>query len=293
MTKTAWLFPGQGSQAIGMEGNLLEHPLGKNRLTQAETILNWSVLEICQGEEDKLNQTLYTQPCLYVIESILAELLLKQENPPALVAGHSLGEYVALFTAGVFDFATGLNLVKKRAQLMDSAAGGKMVALMQFNRQELEAKIATTPDVVIANDNSLQQVVISGTPSAVDEVVSQVKAKRAVTLKVSGAFHSPLMQEAATEFAQILAEVDFNDAKIPVIANVNPTPATAATEIKTRLIQQMTGSVRWREISEYLVQTGITEVVEIGPGKVLTGLMKRTAPDLNFKNIANIDEISI
>lgn len=292
MTKTAWLFPGQGSQTIGMEGNLLEHPLAKNRFNEAEVILNWSVLEICQGEEEKLNQTLYTQPCLYVIESILAELLLKQENPPALVAGHSLGEYVALFTAGVFDFATGLNLVKKRAQLMDSAAGGKMVAMMQFNREELEAKVATTPDVVIANDNSPQQVVISGTPSAVDEVVSQVKAKRAVPLKVSGAFHSPLMQEAATEFAQILAEIDFNDAKIPVIANVNPTPATAAPEIKTRLIQQMTGSVRWREISEYLVQAGITEVVEIGPGKVLTGLIKRISPDLGLKNIAKIDDIN-
>ncbi|TVQ46607.1 MAG: [acyl-carrier-protein] S-malonyltransferase [Gloeocapsa sp. DLM2.Bin57] len=293
MTKTAWIFPGQGSQAVGMEANLLEHPLAQERFNQAETILNWSVLELCQGDEEKLAQTLYTQPCLYVIESILAELLLKQENAPALVAGHSLGEYVALFTAGVFDFPTGLNLVKKRAQLMDSAAGGKMVAMMQFNREELEAKVAATADVVIANDNSPQQVVISGTPTAVDELVKQVKAKRAVPLKVSGAFHSPLMQEAATEFAQVLAEVEFNDAKIPVIANVNPTPAIKAEEIKTRLIQQMTGSVRWREISEYLSQQGITEVVEIGPGKVLTGLIKRTCPDLGLKNIAKIDEFSV
>lgn len=293
MNKTAWIFPGQGSQAIGMETNLREHPLAQERFNQAEAILNWSVLELCQGDEEKLAQTLYTQPCLYVIESILAELLLKEENPPALVAGHSLGEYVALFTAGVFDFPTGLNLVKKRAQLMDSSAGGKMVAMMQFNREELEAKVAATADVVIANDNSPQQVVISGTPTAVDEVVKQVKAKRAVPLKVSGAFHSPLMQEAATEFAQVLAEVEFNDAKIPVIANVDPTPATAAAEIKTRLIQQMTGSVRWREISEYLSQQGITEVVEIGPGKVLTGLIKRTCPDLELKNIAKIDEFSV
>jgi len=292
MNKTAWVFPGQGSQVVGMEANLLDHPLGKQRFTEAEAILNWSVLELCQGDEEKLAQTLYTQPCLYVVESILAELLLKEQKPPELVAGHSLGEYVALYTAGVFNFATGLNLVKRRAQLMAEASGGKMVAMMQFDREELEAKVAVTPDVVIANDNSPQQVVISGTPTAVDEVVATVKAKRAVLLKVSGAFHSPLMQSAATEFAQVLAGVDFNDAQIPVLANVNPTPATEAETIKTRLVQQMTGSVRWREISEYLPQAGIEEVVEIGPGKVLTGLIKRISPELKLKNIALYDELN-
>jgi len=292
MTKTAWVFPGQGSQVLGMEGNLLDHPLGKQRFTEAEDILNWSVLELCQGDEEKLAQTLYTQPCLYVVESILAELLLKEQKPPELVAGHSLGEYVALYTAGVFDFATGLNLVTRRAQLMAEASGGKMVAMMQFDREELEAKVALTPDVVIANDNSPQQVVISGTPTAVDEVVATVKAKRAVPLKVSGAFHSPLMQSAASEFAQVLGGVNFNDAQIPVLANVDPTPATQAEEIKTRLVQQMTGSVRWREISEYLPQAGIEEVVEIGPGKVLTGLIKRISPELKLKNIALYDELN-
>jgi [acyl-carrier-protein] S-malonyltransferase len=289
MTKIAWVFPGQGSQAVGMEANLLDHPLAKTRFEQAEEILNWSVIHICQGDEEKLSQTLYTQPCLYVIESILAELLLQNHQPPSLVAGHSLGEYVALYTAGVFDFATGLNLVKTRSSLMDRASGGKMVAMMQFDRTELETAVAATPDVVIANDNSPQQVVISGTPEAVDKITSQVKAKRAIPLKVSGAFHSPLMETAATEFAQILAGVDFNDAKIPVIANVDPTPATDAEEIKTRLIKQMTGSVRWCEISQYLAQAGVTEVVEIGPGKVLTGLIKRTCPELGLRNVSHID----
>jgi len=288
MTKTAWVFPGQGSQSLGMEKNLLDYPLAKSRFAQAEAILNWSVLDLCQGDEEKLSQTLYTQPCLYVVESILAELLLQEYNPPELLAGHSLGEYVALYTAGVFDFATGLNLVKVRAQLMNEAAGGKMVAMMQFNRDELEEKIAATPDVVIANDNSPQQVVISGTPTAVDIIVAQVKAKRALPLKVSGAFHSPLMAKAGTEFAQILADVNFNDAQIPVISNVDPTPATQAKEIKSRLVKQMTGSVRWREISQYLAQAGIPEVIEIGPGKVLTGLIKRTCPELGLKNVEQL-----
>lgn len=292
MSKTAWVFPGQGSQKVGMEADLLDHPLAKSRFVQAEEILNWSVIEVCQGDEERLSQTLYTQPCLYVVESILAELLLKEGNHPALLAGHSLGEYVALYTAGVFDFETGLNLVKIRAQLMNNAAGGKMAAMMQFNREELEAKIATIPDVVIANDNSAQQVVISGSPEGVDTVINQVKARRKVDLKVSGAFHSPLMESAAAEFAKILADVTFNDAQIPVLANVDPTPATKASEIKTRLIKQMTGSVRWREISEYLAKAGITEVVEIGPGKVLAGLLKRTCADLEVKNVSQIAEFA-
>ncbi|ELR96964.1 ACP S-malonyltransferase [Gloeocapsa sp. PCC 73106] len=292
MTKTAWVFPGQGSQTVGMEENLLDHPLARMRFAQAEEILNWSVLELCQGDEERLSQTQYTQPCLYVVETVLAELLLKQDNPPVLVAGHSLGEYVALYTAGVFDFETGLKLVKSRAELMSTAAGGKMVAMMQFNREELETQIAAIPDVVIANDNSPQQVVISGTPTGVDALIAQVKARRKVDLKVSGAFHSPLMQSAAAEFAEILADVTFNDARIPVLANIDPTPAIKAAEIKSRLVQQMTGAVRWREIGDYLAQSGITKVVEIGPGKVLTGLLKRTSANLEVKNVSRIDEFS-
>ena len=198
---TAWVFPGQGSQAVGMGGDLGTTPVGKDRFEEAKNILGWSVLDKCQGDETELAKTLYTQPCLYVVESILIDLLKDKGQQPDLVAGHSLGEYSALYAAEVFDFATGLKLVKRRAELMSEAAGGKMVALMKFDRSQLEEAIAGTPDVVLANDNSEQQVVISGTPEAVDQLCSQVKTKRAIPLKVSGAFHSPMMAAAAPGYA--------------------------------------------------------------------------------------------
>jgi [acyl-carrier-protein] S-malonyltransferase len=292
MTKTAWVFPGQGSQALGMGSDLLELPLAKEKFAQAEEILGWSVIEICNNDAEKLSHTLYTQPCLYVVESILADILLKKEQPD-LVAGHSLGEYIALYVAGVFNWTAGLHLVKRRAELMESAAGGMMAALMNFDREKLEKAIAETPDVTLANDNSPAQVVISGTPAAVETVMSQVKAKRAVPLKVSGAFHSPLMAAASAEFNDVLAAVEFNTAKVPVLSNVEPTPSTEADVLKQRLIQQMTGGVRWREISLALPENGIGRVVEIGPGNVLTGLIKRTCSGLILENIRSTAELPV
>ncbi|MGB7060422.1 MAG: acyltransferase domain-containing protein, partial [Geitlerinemataceae cyanobacterium] len=188
MTKTAWVFPGQGSQAIGMGVDLVELPEAKAKFAIAEEILGWSVLEVCQSEEEKLARTLYTQPCLYVVESLLADLLHDRGQQPELVAGHSLGEYVALYVAGAFDFETGLRLVKRRSQLMDCVAGGQMAALMKFDRHQLETQIQNTDGVVLANDNSAEQVVISGTPAAVEAILNSVKAKRAVKLNVGGAF---------------------------------------------------------------------------------------------------------
>jgi [acyl-carrier-protein] S-malonyltransferase len=285
MTKTAWVFPGQGSQTTGMGAGLADIPTGIAKYQQAEQILGWSVPDICQNEE-KLSRTLYTQPCLYVVESILADIMRERGEQPHLVAGHSLGEYVALYAAGALDFETGLRLVKRRAELMDSAAGGQMAALMGFDRQKLEELIAQTPDVVLANDNSDAQAVISGTPEAVETVLSNIKVKRAVKLNVSGAFHSHLMAPAAAEFQQILSAVTFADASVPVLSNVEPVPATEAAILKERLMRQMTGSVRWREIMLQLPVQGIDRVVEIGPGKVLTGLIKRTCPDLSLENVS-------
>lgn len=291
MTKTAWVFPGQGSQAIGMGVDLLELPEAKTKFEQAEQILGWSVPAVCQSEEEKLSRTLYTQPCLYVVESILVDLMQARGQQADLVAGHSLGEYVALYAAKAFDFESGLRLVKRRAELMDSASDGMMAAVIGFNREQLEQQIAQAEDVVLANDNNAGQVVISGTPAGVEAVLSQIKAKRIVRLNVSGAFHSPLMAEAAAEFQQVLETVNFVDAQIPVLSNVEPTPAIAATELKERLVRQMTGSVRWREISLHLPEEGIQRVVEIGPGKVLTGLIKRTAPNLALENVSTIADL--
>ncbi|MDJ0509959.1 MAG: ACP S-malonyltransferase [Crocosphaera sp.] len=288
--KTAWVFPGQGSQAVGMGVDLTTTPMGKDRFEEAQTLLGWSVLDQCQGDEAELSKTLYTQPCLYVVESILIDLLKDKGQMPGLVAGHSLGEYSALYAAGVFDFATGLTLVKRRAELMSEAAGGKMVALMKFDRSQLETAIATIPDVVLANDNSEQQVVISGTPEAVAQLCSQVKSKRAIELKVSGAFHSPMMATAAQQFQVLLEETHFNEAKMAVLSNVDPTPSTSATTLKDRLIKQMTGSVRWQEIMLALPEEKITHVLEVGPGKVLAGLIKRACPAVEVSNVRSLED---
>lgn len=291
MTKTAWVFPGQGSQAVGMGADLINLPLAQSRFQQAEAILGWSVPTICQDEGDKVSNTLYTQPCLYTIESILVDVLRSRPCTPDLVAGHSLGEYVALYAAGVFDFESGLRLVKRRAELMNSASEGGMAALLGFDRHALEHAVHSIPDVVLANDNNDSQVVISGTHEAIDAVIAQVKTKRAVKLNVSGAFHSPLMASAATEFQSTLGAIAFHDAQVPVLSNVDPTPVTDAALLKDRLTRQMTGSVRWRELSLRLPEEGIERVVEIGPGKVLTGLIKRTCPALTLENVSTLADL--
>ncbi|UZQ54754.1 ACP S-malonyltransferase [Trichothermofontia sichuanensis B231] len=289
--KTAWVFPGQGSQTVGMGGDLQTEPLAQKRFQQAEAILGWSVLDRCQGDETELARTLYTQPCLYVIECILVDLLRDRGHQPDLVAGHSLGEYVALYSAGVFDFATGLRLIQKRAALMDSSANGAMAALIGADRDQLEQVLANTADVVLANDNSAAQVVISGTPTAVETVLGQVKAKRAVRLNVSGAFHSPLIADAAAEFAQVLEPIAFQPAQVPVLSNVEPQATTDAAVLKQRLAAQMTGQVRWREICLQLPELGIEQAWEVGPGNVLTGLLKRTCKGLGLVNIGQLADL--
>ena len=289
--KTAWVFPGQGSQAIGMGADLFQLPEASAKFEQAEQILGWSIADICQDLEDKVSRTLYTQPCLYTIECVLADLTRARDYHPDFVAGHSLGEYVALYTAGVFDFETGLRLVKQRAELMDQASDGMMAVLLGFNQEQLQEQLQQTPDVVLANDNNAGQVVISGTPAAVETVLSQVKAKRAMKLNVSGAFHSPLMAPAAVAFQTALDAVTFNTAEVAVLSNVDPVPSLDAAVLKARLSQQMTGSVRWREISLRLLEEDISRVVEIGPGKVLTGLIKRTCPSLGLENISSVAEL--
>ncbi|MGI0490621.1 ACP S-malonyltransferase [Alkalinema pantanalense CENA528] len=292
MTKTAWVFPGQGSQAVGMGMDLLDIPAAKARFEAASEILGWSVIDRIQGDEAELSKTLYTQPCLYIVETILADRLKLAGEKPDLVAGHSLGEYSALYAADVFSFETGLQLIQTRSQLMDSASDGQMAALLGFNREQLETAIGKTEGVVLANDNNDGQVVISGTPTAVDAVIASVKCKRAVKLNVSGAFHSPLMADAAAQFNQALDEIAFQDTTVPVLSNTDPTPSTDGTVLKARLSKQMTGSVRWREISLQLPQEGITRVVEVGPGKVLVGIIKRTCGDLTFATVGTAEDLA-
>lgn len=269
--------------------DLLEHPTAQARFAQAEEILGWSVIKKCNADEEALANTVFTQPCLYVISSILADLMPQSDAVnPSLLAGHSLGEYVALYVAKVFSFEAGLRLVKRRAELMSQASKGTMVALVGFNRDELTALVNQTDDVVLANDNHEGQVVLSGTVESIDLVLSATKVKRQVPLSVSGAFHSPFMATAATEFQELLDSISFETATIPILSNVEPVAATDSATLKDRLIRQMTGPVRWREISLAFNEMGMEKVIEVGPGKVLTGLVKRTCKDMTLINVNDL-----
>jgi [acyl-carrier-protein] S-malonyltransferase len=200
---------------------------------------------------------------------------------------------VALHVAGVFDFATGLALMQTRSTLMAAAGGGAMTAVMGFDRGELEALVAASEGVVIANDNSSAQVVLSGAPEAVAAVSSQLTCKRAIPLAVSGAFHSPFMAAAAEAFAAELETVPFADAAIPVLSNTDPTPETSGAALKARLIHQMTTGVRWRETMDQFIGLGITTAVEIGPGAVLSGLIKRSCGGITTAQIGSAADLGL
>lgn len=293
----AWVFPGQGSQKLGMAEGVLELPGAPERFAQASELLGRDLLAICAGsaagELSDLNDTRNTQPALFVVESLLVDALKSQGRQADLVAGHSLGELVALYAAGVFDVTTGLRLMKTRSALMAGAGGGAMTAVMGFDRGELEALVAATDGVVIANDNSSAQVVLSGTPEAVAAVSGQLTCKRAIPLAVSGAFHSPFMAEAAARFAAELEAVPFADATIPVLSNTDPSPETSGAALKARLRNQMTTGVRWRETMDALSAAGIETAVEIGPGNVLSGLIKRSCAGITTAQIATAADLGL
>ncbi|MEM6445588.1 MAG: ACP S-malonyltransferase [Cyanobacteria bacterium P01_D01_bin.123] len=280
---TAWVFPGQGSQAAGMGADLIELPGAGARLEQAESILGWSVLQLTEAE---LELTQYTQPALFVVEALLTDQLLSQRQPDCL-AGHSLGEYSALYCAGVFDFETGLQLVRKRSQLMAEVTGGAMAAVMGFDREKLEKLCAETDGAEIANDNSLDQVVVTGLADSVKAVTDALQARRTMPLAVSGAFHSSFMREAADRFATQLETVTFNPPKCPVYSNATATASSDPGVLKQNLFAQMVSPVRWRETLTGMAADGVTDMWEVGPGKVLTGLAKRTVKDVRRVTISD------
>lgn len=293
----AWVFPGQGSQKVGMAAAVLELPGASERFAAASELLGRDLLAICRGDAEgelsDLNDTRNTQPAMFVVESLLVDALRAQGRSADLVAGHSLGELVALYAAGVFDVSTGLRLMKTRSELMAGAGGGAMTAVMGFDRGELEQLVAATEGVVIANDNSSAQVVLSGTPEAVAAVSGQLTCKRAIPLAVSGAFHSPFMAQAAEAFATELEAIPFADATIPVLSNTDPSPETSGAALKARLRHQMTTGVRWRETMERLSSEAIATAVEIGPGAVLSGLIKRSCEGVSTAQIAGAADLGL
>ena len=295
----AWLFPGQGSQKVGMADAVIDLPDAADRFALASELTGRDLLAICRGsardgdQPADINDTRNTQPALFVVESLLADNLIQQGREAALVAGHSLGELVALYAAGVFDLETGLKLMKTRSELMAAAGGGAMTAVIGFDRSQLETLVEDTDGISIANDNSDAQVVLSGTPAAVQTVSQSLTCKRAIPLAVSGAFHSPFMADAAEQFSQVLDQVCFRDAKVPVLSNSDPRASRDGDVLKQRLKHQMTTGVRWRETMSNLTVDGIDTLVEIGPGNVLSGLAKRAMKGVAISQIASTGDLGL
>ena len=293
----AWVFPGQGSQKGGMADAVINLKGAKERFAFASEVLGRDLLKICSKDNedgkgiDDLNDTRNTQPAMFVIESLLVDALKSKGREVSLFAGHSLGEIVALYAADVIGMETSLQLLKRRSELMAASQDGAMTAVLGFERVELESLVNNTEGIVIANDNSSSQVVLSGTSEAVALVSKQLTCKRIIPLQVSGAFHSPLMEEASNSFAEDLTQIKFNDAIVPVISNSEPTPTQNGSILKDRLIKQMTTGVRWRETMDVMLKQGITSIYEVGPGNVLSGLAKRSLKGIRTNQISSSIDI--
>lgn len=245
---------------------------------RANEVLKYRIQEVCEGRDERLAQTKFTQPALYVVNALTYADRLNQTNRrPDFVAGHSLGEYAALFAAEVFDFETGLKLVQKRGELMARAVGGSMAAVIGLDRARVEALLRKSglSTLDIANLNAPVQIVISGQRADVERAKPVFENAGALysILNVSGAFHSRYMEDARREFAAFLDGFEFFEPRIPVIANIEARPY-AAGAIKSGLARQISGSVRWCESVQYLVEQGVEDFVEVGPGTVLANMLR-------------------
>ena len=296
---TAWLFPGQGSQKLGMGQDVIELNDAKRRFDLASNIFNKDLYQICglqtenNSEEESLDNTKNTQICLFLVESILLDSLKSKGYKPDYLAGHSLGEITALYAAEVLSFEDCLSLIKIRSELMSSAVKGSMAALIGFDVDELRKSVDALDDVVIANDNSSSQVVLSGKREALESLSKIISCKRFIFLNVSGAFHSHFMKEPSQKFSSYLDELNFREPIFPVISNSNPTLCIDPKELKIRLKDQMCNGVRWRETMDLIKGQGEdVHIVEIGPSNVLGGLAKRHLKNIKISQVSSAKEIS-
>jgi [acyl-carrier-protein] S-malonyltransferase len=289
MSKKAFLFPGQGAQYVGMAKDLFDNSVeAKEMILTADEAVGANLSYIMfNGPEDQLKQTEFTQPAIFLHSVVLASLM--RTVQPEAAAGHSLGEYSALVSAGAIQFYDAIKLVRQRGQAMQQAGidnVGTMAAILSLNPEIVEecCKEASSEGIVqCANFNSPGQIVISGSVTGVRKCMELCKAKGAKLVKelvVSGAFHSPLMQSAKDKLKTALDAANIYDAKFPVYANVTASPVTLKDDIKNLLFEQVTSPVRWEETIVNMIKDGVDEFYEIGPGKVLQGLVKRINSDV-------------
>jgi [acyl-carrier-protein] S-malonyltransferase len=289
--KKAYVFPGQGAQFIGMGKDLYEHdPQLKAMFDKANEILGFRITDIMfAGTEEELKQTKVTQPAVFLHSTILAKAL-GNDFQPDMVAGHSLGEFSALVASGAMSFEDGLRLVAIRANAMQKACEenpSTMAAIIGLEDSVIEEVCASITDEVVvpANYNNPGQLVISGTMKGIEKACAILKekgAKRALPLKVGGAFHSPLMESARVELAKGIEEAQIKTPICPIYQDVNALPMTDPTEIKQNLIKQLTSPVRWKQIVSNMIEAGATTFIECGPGTALQGMIKKVKADVEM-----------